>query len=106
MGVHLTPVAQGEFSAAWPAVLRALPAKLLLDRVLADLAARSLERTPNTMLFNQTGQPAMSVPLHTGALGACGVIFPDSWPPHHHAVRRLAVLEQARSGRLDGPAPL
>jgi NAD-dependent dihydropyrimidine dehydrogenase PreA subunit len=27
------------------------------------------------------------------ALGACWVIFPDSWPPHHHAVRHLAPLE-------------
>ncbi len=26
------------------------------------------------------------------ALAACWVIFPDSWPPHHHAVRGLAPL--------------
>jgi len=32
--------------------------------VLAQLAANNFERTPNTQLFNQTGQPAISLPLH------------------------------------------
>jgi amidase len=45
------------------AALRALPLKPLLDRALDQLAAESLEATANTMLFNMTGQPAMSVPL-------------------------------------------
>lgn len=44
--------------------LRALPLRPALKAVLAQLAANSLERTPNTQLFNQTGQPAISVPLH------------------------------------------
>ncbi len=43
--------------------LRAVPAKPLLERALFELAKNALERTPNTMLFNMTGQPAMSVPL-------------------------------------------
>lgn len=47
--------------------LRAMPAKPLLERALFELAKNALERTPNTMLFNMTGQPAMSVPLHMGA---------------------------------------
>lgn len=46
------------------AVLRAIPARKALETVLADLADKSLERTPNTMLFNQTGTPAISLPLH------------------------------------------
>ncbi len=50
--------------AAAMAVLRAVPAKRLLLTALDRLAAEALERTANTMLFNQTGQPAMSVPLH------------------------------------------
>jgi amidase len=45
------------------AVLRAVPVKAALRAVLDRLAAESLERTPNTMLFNQTGQPAISLPL-------------------------------------------
>ena len=31
--------------------------------LILELAKNALERTPNTMLFNMTGQPAMSVPL-------------------------------------------
>ena len=50
-------------------VLRAFPVKKLLDLVLAQLGAKNLERTPNTMIFNQSGQPAMNVPLHWNAAG-------------------------------------
>jgi len=46
------------------AILRALPIGAALRVVLDQLVANSLERTPNTMLFNQTGQPAISLPLH------------------------------------------
>ena len=47
--------------------LRAVPAKAILEKALFELSKNALERTPNTMLFNMTGQPAMSVPLHVGA---------------------------------------
>ena len=46
------------------AALRAFPIPAAIRAVLAQLAANSLERTPNTQLFNQTGQPAISLPLH------------------------------------------
>lgn len=45
-------------------VVRALNTKGLLDKVLDTLGRDALSRTPNTQLFNQTGQPAMSVPLY------------------------------------------
>ena len=45
-------------------VVRALNTKGLLDKVLSTLGTNALSRTPNTQLFNQTGQPAMSVPLY------------------------------------------
>lgn len=45
-------------------VLRALPLKPAVRQVLAQLAANNFEATPNTQLFNQTGQPAISLPLH------------------------------------------
>ncbi len=45
-------------------VVRALNSRGLLDRVLETLGRDALSRTPNTQLFNQTGQPAMSVPLY------------------------------------------
>jgi len=46
------------------AALRALPLKPAVRAVLAQLAAHNFEATPNTQLFNQTGQPAISLPLH------------------------------------------
>jgi amidase len=49
--------------------LQKLPARRLLNVVLDQLAADALAATPNTMLFNQTGQPAMSVPLFWNEAG-------------------------------------
>ena len=46
------------------AALRTLPVPAAIRAVLAQLAANNFERTPNTQLFNQTGQPAVSLPLH------------------------------------------
>lgn len=51
------------------AALRAVPVDAILRRVLRQFG-RFLEATPNTQLFNQTGQPAISLPLgeHPGGL--------------------------------------
>ena len=46
------------------ATLRALPLKPAIRAVQAQLAANNFDSTPNTQLFNQTGQPAISLPLH------------------------------------------
>jgi amidase len=46
------------------ALLRALPMRPLLLTALRELASTALDATPNTMLFNLTGQPAISLPLH------------------------------------------
>jgi amidase len=79
------------------AVLRAFPAKLLLEKALADLGAENLERTPNTMFFNQTGQPAMNVPLSTNAAGLpVGVQFAARFGDEATLFRLAAQLEQAR----------
>jgi amidase len=45
------------------AALGALPSRALLARALDEMATEAFEATANTMLFNQTGQPAISVPL-------------------------------------------
>ncbi|WP_169542998.1 amidase [Sneathiella aquimaris] len=44
-------------------ILAALPLRSLLNQALDALAEEALSATPNTQLFNQTGQPAMSLPL-------------------------------------------
>ena len=43
--------------------LRRMPVRKLLDLALDSLASNAINATPNTMLFNQTGQPAISLPL-------------------------------------------
>jgi amidase len=44
-------------------LLRRLPLAAALKGALAQLSGELLELTPNTQLFNQTGQPAISLPL-------------------------------------------
>lgn len=51
------------------ALLKMLPFKGLLDVALSKMGEGKLAYTPNTQLFNQTGQPAMSVPLHWSDAG-------------------------------------
>jgi len=50
-------------------VLSAAPARGLLLKAKDVLAKNALEATPNAMLFNMTGQPAISLPLHWNADG-------------------------------------
>ncbi|MEZ4237347.1 MAG: amidase [Myxococcota bacterium] len=86
-------------------VLRRAPVGAVLRRVLADLADNNLERTPNTQLFNQTGQPAISLPLHTGEGGLpIGVQLAAAMGGEGLLVRIAAQLEAAHPwiGRKPG----
>jgi amidase len=51
--------------------LRTLPVNVgpVLRGILSQMASTSLERAANTQVWNMTGQPAMSVPLHWTASG-------------------------------------
>ena len=44
--------------------LRKFPMRSLINKALKALATNAISATPNTMLFNQTGQPGISVPLY------------------------------------------
>jgi amidase len=96
------PVRVGELAlkpaeAAALAVLRKVPVKAVFMKLLDTLAANSLERTPNTQLFNQTGQPAMSVPLYWNAAGLpIGVQFAARFGDEATLFRLASQLEQAR----------
>lgn len=50
-------------------VFRAAPVKAVLLKVLDEMAKDPLAPNPNTQLFNMTGQPAISLPLHQNAAG-------------------------------------
>lgn len=49
------------------AILRSASPKFVLDKALADLGSKALDKTPNTQVANQVGTPAMSVPLFWNA---------------------------------------
>ena len=95
--VRLGELALKPFEAAALAVLRAFPAGAALRAVLAQLADTSLERTPNTQLFNQTGQPAVSLPLHQTPEGLpVGVQLVARYAEDALLIRVASQIEEAR----------
>lgn len=85
---------------------RWLPRRLL-GAALDHVASESLERTANTMLFNMSGQPAMSVPLHVGANGLpTGTQFVARFGDEATLFRLAAQLEQERPWAARIPSPL
>lgn len=75
-----------------------LPFRKVIDRLIVSLAAHVFEATGNTMLFNQTGQPAASVPLHWNAAGLpIGVQLAARFGEEATLFRVAAQLEEAHS---------
>jgi amidase len=96
------PVKIGEL-AATPTELRMIralhrvPARRALDLVLKKMASEQMDPVPSTQLFNLTGQPAMSVPLHWNADGLpIGLQFAARSGDEATLFRLGAQLEDAR----------
>lgn len=96
------PAKVGELTTkAWEraglALMRAIPARGLLEKALETMSQTALEKTPNTMLFNMTGQPAMSVPLAWNGAGLpIGVQFVGRLGDEATLFRLAGQLESAQ----------
>ena len=78
-------------------LLRTLNSAPLLDLALKTLGTNALARTPNTQLFNQTGQPGMSVPLYWNEAGLpIGTQMVGRFGDEATLFRLAAQLEEAR----------
>ena len=87
----------GAVELAGLAALRRVPVPgALLRRVIDRLAPDFLELTPNTQLFNQTGQPAISLPLHSSPQGLpIGLQLAAAYGREDVLIRVAAQLESA-----------
>ncbi|PRP99918.1 amidase [Enhygromyxa salina] len=86
-------------------VFRTAPIKRVMLQLLDQLAADPLAPTPNTQLFNMTGQPAISLPLHWDTDGLpMGVQFVGRLGEEALLLRLAAQLEHAKPWSLRRPA--
>ena len=77
-------------------LLKKLPSRTVTRRIARDMGRTSLEAIPNTPLWNVTGQPSMSVPLHWHDDLPIGVQFTARYADEATLFRLAAQLEQAQ----------
>ena len=84
--------------------LRRFPVPLAMRKLLDRVAENNLERTPNTQLFNQTGQPAVSIPGGRSEQGLpLGVQLVGRFGEDATLIRLAAQLEAAQPWIQDLP---
>jgi amidase len=94
--VRIGELALGAAERTGLALLRRLPVGQAMRQVIRAMAPGILELTPNTQLFNQTGQPAISLPMHAHADGLpIGVQLAAALGREDLLVRVAAQLEAA-----------
>jgi len=94
--VRIGELAPTEMELKMIKALHKAPARRALDIVLKKMAAEQMDPVPNTQLFNLTGQPAMSVPLHWNAEGLpIGLQFAARVGDEATLFRLAAQLEEA-----------
>lgn len=77
--------------------LRRASTGMILRTVLHQMAQKSLSKTPNTQVYNMTGQPAMNVPLWWNDDGLpIGVQIAARFGDEKHLLRLATQLELAR----------
>ncbi len=77
--------------------LRRVSTGKVLRRVLGQMSAQALSKTPNTQVFNMTGQPAMNVPLWWNDAGLpVGVQLAGKFGAEKQMFRLATQLEIAR----------
>ena len=104
--VRIGETALGTAQKAQLRALRMLPLKTLLDLAVNTMGNDALAPFPNTQLFNQTGQPAMSVPLHWTKTGLpIGTQFATRFGGEATLFRLAAQLERARPWTDRQPKP-
>jgi amidase len=96
------PVRVGELDLRWweeagIKALQKIPSKHVMDMALKEASKSSLDATPNTQLFNQTGQPAMSLPLGSTPDGLpIGIQCVGRYGEEDVLLRLAAELERAK----------
>lgn len=103
--IHIGELALGAAEKIGLRVLQKAPISAVLHQVMNVLAPNMLERTPNTQLFNQTGQPAISLPLARAADGMpIGLQFAAAMGREDLLIRIAGQLEEAHPWRSMRPS--
>jgi amidase len=82
-----------------------IPTRAVIRRALAIVSKQAFDNIPNTPLWNITGQPSMSVPLHMSEAGLpIGIQFTARYGDEATLFRLASQLEAARPWRDRKPA--